>query len=146
MTGTVTNRSGAPVKDVLIEVWQVNADGAFPDHGDVEAEVRGWGRIIPDFETDEFSFETVKPGAVSGRDGHRIKPHLNLWLVACGINIRLNTRISFGGEAGASGDDPVLNLIEQEHLRNMLITRGDGDIYRFKISLQDENETVFFNV
>jgi protocatechuate 3,4-dioxygenase alpha subunit len=60
--------------------------------------------------------------------------------------MRLNTRISFGGEAGASGDDPVLNLIKQVHLRNTLIARADANIYRFKISLQGENETVFFDV
>ena len=54
----------SPVKDVLIEVWQANADGLyahpeFPD--EAEQGFRGWGRVITDFETGESGFDTVKP-------------------------------------------------------------------------------------
>lgn len=38
-------------------------------------------------------------------------PHLNLWVVARGINIGLNTRMYFADEQAANEQDPVLNLI-----------------------------------
>ena len=66
--GRVIDGMGAPVKDVLLEAWQANAAGiyAHPEHpGEVEEGFRGWGRIITDFETGEWTFETVKPGAVA---------------------------------------------------------------------------------
>lgn len=146
VTGTVTDGTGAPVKDVLIEVWQANAAGIYPGKGEVEDGFRGWGRVVPDFESGKFSFETVKPGSVMGRNGRAMAPHLNLWLVARGINIGLNTRMYFGDESDANAKDPVLNLVEQAHRRETLIARVDGDSYYFNICLQGDSETVFFDV
>ncbi len=146
VTGTVTDGTGAPVKDVLIEVWQANAAGIYPGAGEVEDGFRGWGRVIPDFDTGVFDIETVKPGVIMGRDGRKMAPHLNLWLVARGINVGLNTRMYFGDEEAANAADPVLSLIEQAHRRQTLIARADGNRYHFDIRLQGENETVFFDV
>jgi len=146
VTGIVTDGTGAPVKDVLIEVWQANNAGTYAGHGDVEEGFRGWGRVIPDFETGEFSFETVKPGPVTGPDGHVAAPHLNLWLVSRGINTGLNTRMYFHEEGAANTADPVLNLIEQPDRRATLVAKGAGANYRFDISLQGDDETVFFDV
>lgn len=154
VTGMVTDGTGAPVRDVLIEVWQANASGVYPGHGTdggtdggtVEAGFRGWGRVVPDFETGAFAFQTVKPGAVAGRGGRLMAPHLNLWLVARGINVGLNTRMYFGDEEAANAADPVLSLIEQVHRRATLIARPEGDAYRFDIRLQGDGETVFLDV
>ncbi|SFU20895.1 protocatechuate 3,4-dioxygenase subunit alpha [Sedimentitalea nanhaiensis] len=146
VTGRVIDGTGAPVKDVLIEVWQANAKGVYPGSGDVEDGFRGWGRVIPDFGTGAYSFETVKPGAVQGRNDRPMAPHLNLWLVARGINIGLNTRMYFDDEETANAADPVLNLIEQTHRRNTLIARAEGNTYHFDIRLQGDGETVFFDL
>ncbi|WP_400082259.1 protocatechuate 3,4-dioxygenase subunit alpha [Yoonia sp. R78084] len=145
VTGIVTDGTGAPVKDVLIEIWQANAAGIYAGAGDVEEGFRGWGRVIPDFDTGKFTFETVKPGPVTGTDGRTAAPHLNLWLVARGINVGLNTRMYFDDES-ANPSDPVLNLIEQAHRRDTLIAKGEANTYEFNISLQGENETVFLDV
>lgn len=175
--GLVIDGMGSPVKDVLLEVWQANADGIYPtpDGAAVEDGFRGWGRVITDFESGDWSFETVKPGPVAGRhpmssgvarrvrDTHpdwmgraeeaaaRMAPHLNFWLVARGINIGLNTRMYFPDEAEANAADPVLNLIEWEKRRATLIaTRGDDKdgmpVYLFEIRLQGDGETVFFDI
>lgn len=146
VTGQVTDGVGALVKDVLIEVWQANAAGIYPGKGTVENGFRGWGRVISDFDTGVFSFETVKPGAVAGRDGRMMAPHLNLWLVARGINVGLNTRMYFGDEAAVNATDPVLNLIENAHRRETLVARADGNVYHFDICLQGDDETVFFDI
>ncbi len=151
--GVVTDGIGAPVKDVMLEVWQANASGiyAHPEHpGEVEDGFRGWGRVISDFNTGEWFFDTVKPGAVMGRSGRPMAPHINLWIVARGINIGLNTRIYFDDEAEANAADPVINLIEWESRRKTIIAnRSEKDgkvVYRFDIRLQGENETVFFDI
>lgn len=151
--GLVIDGTGSPVKDVLLEVWQANADGhyAHPEGGgEVEDGFRGWGRVITDFATGEWGFETVKPGPVPGRNGSRQAPHLNLWIVARGINVGLNTRMYFPDEEQANAADPVLNLIEWENRRATLIARRedrDGQtVYRFDIRLQGDGETVFFDI
>ena len=146
VTGTVTDGTGAPVKDILIEVWQANAAGIYPGTGEVEDGFLGWGRVTPDFETGVFSFETMKPGKVTGPDARPMAPHLNLWLVARGINVGLNTRMYFGDEDEANAADPVLTLIEQPLRRETLIARADGNAYHFDIRLQGESETVFFDL
>ncbi|MFL4472226.1 protocatechuate 3,4-dioxygenase subunit alpha [Tateyamaria armeniaca] len=145
VTGSVTDGTGAPVRDILIEIWQANAAGVYPGQGDVEDGFRGWGRVIPDFETGVFSFETVKPGNVPGCNGQPMAPHLNLWLVARGINVGLNTRMYFADEKAANEVDPVLTLVEPGR-RDTLMARGDAGTYRFDISLQGKDETVFFDV
>lgn len=144
--GRVTDGTGAAVRDVLIETWQANAAGAYPGAGPVEDGFRGWGRVIPDFDTGEWVVETIKPGAVTDRDGRKMAPHISLWLVARGINTGLNTRLYFGDEKDANTNDPVLNLIEQAHRRDTLIATPESDGYRFDISLQGDAETVFFDV
>jgi protocatechuate 3,4-dioxygenase alpha subunit len=176
--GMVYDGTGSPVKDVLIEVWQANAAGiyAHPEDrrsGEVEEGFRGWGRVISDFDTGLWRFETVKPGGVPARAGmsnlrpaseeeqkdahgrghqglRAMAPHLNLWTVARGVNIGLSTRMYFGDEAEPNGKDPVLNLVEQVDRRATLIaerTVRDGKpVYRFDIRLQGEGETVFLDV
>ena len=151
--GLVIDGTGSPIKDVLLEAWQANADGhyAHPEGGGpVEDGFRGWGRVITDFETGEWAFDTVKPGPVPGREGAIQAPHLSLWIVARGINVGLNTRIYFEDEAEANAADPVLNMIEWERRRPTLIAkrseRNGKPVYRFDIHMQGEDETVFFDI
>ena len=150
--GQVIDGTGSPIKDVLLEAWQANAAGiyAHPEGGAVEDGFRGWGRVITDFDTGEWAFETVKPGAVMGRGGKMMAPHINLWIVARGINVGLNTRMYFDDEAAANAADPVINLIEWENRRATLIAkRSERDgmpVYRFDIRVQGTDETVFFDV
>ncbi|SMX31599.1 protocatechuate 3,4-dioxygenase subunit alpha [Actibacterium lipolyticum] len=153
--GLVIDGMGAPVKDVMLEAWQANAAGIYahpedPRNAEVEDGFRGWGRIITDFETGVWGFDTIKPGATPGRNGSVQAPHINLWIVARGINIGLNTRLYFEDEADANANDPVINLVEQVDRRDTLVakrTEVDGKVvYRFDITLQGEGETVFLDI
>ena len=154
--GRVFDGIGTVLKDVLIESWQANAEGRYAHPADrqpgkpVDPDFRGWGRSCTDFDSGVYSFETIKPGPVIGRNGRVMAPHINLWIVARGINLGLNTRLYFGDEAEANAKDPVLNLIEWEARRATLVAaREDRDgraLYRFDIRLQGEGETVFFDV
>ena len=148
--GRVIDGTGAPVKDVLLETWQANAAGIYahaedPRHSQVEDGFRGWGRVITNFETGEFTFDTIKPGSVPGRNGATQAPHISIWIVARGINVGLNTRMYFDDEDNSA--DPVINLIEQQQRRETLLAKRQSDgTYLFEIYLQGDKETVFFDV
>ncbi len=153
--GRVLDGTGTPVRDALIEIWQANSQGRYNHPADrqsrpLDGDFRGWGRTGADFTTGLYRFDTIKPGAVSGRNGRMMAPHINVWIVSRGINIGLHTRLYFSDEKEANAADPVLNLIEQEERRNTLIARRterDGKVvYVFDIVLQGENETVFLDI
>ncbi|PWK61727.1 protocatechuate 3,4-dioxygenase subunit alpha [Roseicyclus mahoneyensis] len=151
--GLVIDGTGSPIKDVLLEAWQANAAGhyAHPEGGGkVEDGFRGWGRVITDFDTGQWGFDTVKPGPVPGRNGTVQAPHISLWIVARGINLGLHTRLYFEDEGAANAADPILNGIEWERRRPTLIARradrDDKAVYRFDIRIQGDQETVFFEI
>jgi protocatechuate 3,4-dioxygenase, alpha subunit len=150
--GCVLDATGAPVRDVLLEVWQADANGIYPHPEDPRAAncapgFKGWGRVITDFDTGLWAFDTIKPGPVGGRGAQAQAPHISLWLVARGINIGLNTRMYFPDEAAANASDPVLNSIEHPTRRQTLIaTLTAPDTYRFDMRLQGDGETVFIDV
>ncbi len=153
--GLVIDGFGAPMKDTLIEVWQADANGvhAHPDdprHGEVARGFRGWGRVITDFDTGLFAFETVKPGRVMGAGGRLQAPHLSLWIVSRGINVGLQTRLYFDDEVEANAEDPALAMIEQADRRQTLVAersmRDGKPVYRFDIRVQGDRETVFFDL
>jgi protocatechuate 3,4-dioxygenase alpha subunit len=152
--GRVIDGSGTPLRDVLLEIWQANAAGKYRHPADrqdkpLDDAFRGWGRACSDFETGVWFFDTVKPGIVEGRRGRPMAPHVNLWIVARGINLGLNTRMYFSDEAEANARDPVLNQIEWEVRRQTLIgqreDRAGSTVYRFDIHIQGPRETVFFD-
>lgn len=155
LEGRVLDGTGTPLRDVLLEIWQANAAGRYNHPADrspgaIDEDFRGWGRAGSDFDTGLIAFETIKPGAAVDKTGRKCAPHVNVWIVARGINIGLNTRIYFSDEEAANAADPVLNLIEQPVRRSTLIAkrseRAGKVVYDFTINLQGPDETVFFDV
>jgi protocatechuate 3,4-dioxygenase alpha subunit len=155
--GRVLDGSGAPCRDVLLEIWQANAAGRYHHPADRQSDkpldptFRGWGRTGTDFTTGLYQFETIKPGPVIGRRGYKpMAPHINLWLAARGINIGLATRIYFDDEAVLNEQDPVLRMLEPAERRETLMARREerdgATVYVFDIRLQGGRETVFFGV
>ena len=153
--GRVLDGSGTPIRDVLVEIWQANADGKYAHPADRQAKAldkdfRGWGRASSDFDSGVYRFETIKPGKVMGRNGRVMAPHITFWIVARGINIGLNTRMYFADEEQANAVDPVLNLIELEVRRKTLLAhksnRDGAVVYTFDVIVQGENETVFLDI
>lgn len=150
ITGRVLDGTGTPLKDALVEIWQADAEGLYNSpselRGTADPNFTGWGRSACDGTTGEFRFETVKPGRVPFKDGRKMAPHVNFWIVARGINLGLNTRMYFGDEQAANAEDPVLMRIEHRVRVPTLIAAVDGSACRFDIHLQGEKETVFFDI
>ena len=145
IVGSVLDGTGWALRDVLIESWQSDANGAFPGQAGADPNFTGFCRFAADADTGEFTLRTVKPGAYSGSNGAQSAPHISLWIVSRGVNIGLNTRIYFSD--CDNSDDPVLRRIEQAHRVNTLVAQKSGDgRYRFDIRLQGPGETVFLDV
>ncbi len=138
--GIVLDGSGAPVKDAMLELYQADSLGRVGEH-------MLWARAAAAFETGEFRFDTVRPGALVWREGRMQAPHLTLLVFARGINIHLHTRMYFPEDGAAHALDPALSRIEQTHRRATLIAEKQREgAYRFTIRLQGEQETVFFDM
>ena len=154
VTGRVFDGSGTPLKDVLVEIWQADAQGLYNSphetRGKADPNFAGWGRQPVDPNTGEFRFETIKPGRVPYPDGRPMAPHITFWIVSRGINMGLHTRLYFGDEETANAECPVLARIEHKiRVPTLIAARSDkGGVptYTFDIRLQGDNETVFFDI
>lgn len=139
--GMVRDGTGHPVRDAVIELWQAGPSGHYNEPG-----FSGFGRASADFHTGLFRFETLRPGAVTERNGQLSAPHVNLLILARGINIHLHTRCYLPDNPAVLDTDPVLASLEMKERRKTLVARAeDTNRYRFDIILQGEAETVFFD-
>lgn len=74
LSGIVRNVKGEPVRNALVEIWQVGAKGAYLHTGDQRHEMRdqsfqGYGRFLTDSKG-RYYFRTVKPVPYPGRAPH----------------------------------------------------------------------------
>jgi protocatechuate 3,4-dioxygenase alpha subunit len=148
LTFRVLDGEGTPVPDAMIELWQADSDGDYGRRGGSEggATFGGFGRLAT-AKDGSCTFETIKPGCVSGPSGTVQSPHINVSILGRGILKRLSTRLYFAGEP-ANDADPVLALVP-ENRRATLLAQPDparkGN-WIFVVRLRGEGETVFFDV
>lgn len=150
--GTVYDGAGEVVPDAMIEVWQASPSGRYAHPEDDREDLpldegfEGFGRFGSDPDG-TFSFVTVKPGCVPGPDGASMQaPHIAVSVFARGLLKRLVTRIYFPDEAETNGQDPILLSVEDPDLRETLVAREEGDVFRFDVYLQGDRQTAFFDV
>jgi protocatechuate 3,4-dioxygenase alpha subunit len=148
LTGQVFDGDGQAVPDALLEIWQADGAGRYPQRSEAAAAFRGFGRSDTRHADDCFRFESVKPGRVTGPGGAPQAPHVCVRIFARGLLTHLSTRVYFADEAAANEADPVLRLVPAERRGTLLATRAEtGEsvaTYRWNIVLQGAGETVFF--
>ena len=149
LTGRVLELGAKPTWNIVLEIWQPDANGIFRHPLDARAaEVDpgfwGWGRART-AQDGWYRFKTVLPGAYGGR-----APHINCTVLGIGLTRRLLTTIFFS-DAPAAVRDPVLDCVSDPVLRQRLFARRDPSLdaadlpaYRFDIVLRGEGETPFF--
>jgi protocatechuate 3,4-dioxygenase beta subunit len=74
LTGRVLDARGQPIRNALVEIWQVDHHGAYLHDGTSNREKRdqnfqGFGRFLTG-STGEYYFRTIKPVAYPGRTPH----------------------------------------------------------------------------
>lgn len=146
--GSVLDGEGHPVPDAMIETWQADPDGRFPQpegRRGGSSNFRGFGRCATD-ANGRFAIRTLLPGPVPSDDGAAHAPHVDVSVFARGLLTRLVTRIYFPEGTAAHAVDPVLSGVTDPEARATLIAERTDDGYRFDIHLQGERETVFFDL
>ena len=137
---------GLPVPDAVIELWQADADGNYPDSTYSDTGFRGFGRM-PTSEDGACRFETIKPGRVKGAGNTMQAPHVNVSVMARGLLKRLATRVYFAEEP-SNAVDTVLASVPESRRWTLFAHRdaGQASLWRFDVRLRGEGETVFFDV
>lgn len=147
MTVRVLDGDGAPISDAMIELWQGDSTGNYPNQSSsTQQSFTGFGRMATN-EDGSCTFETIKPGRVPGPAGKRQAPHISVSLFGRGLQNRLATRIYFANYP-ANSEDPILALVPETR-RSTLFARPDPvhiGRWIFEIRLRGEGETVFFDV
>jgi protocatechuate 3,4-dioxygenase alpha subunit len=127
VTGRVVQVDGRPLDNLVLEIWQADAEGRFDN-----PDFFGWGRAATD-ANGVYLFRTIRPGATEGR-----APHINFLLLYSGLMRQLQTVMFFD-----DARDPVLDAVKA---RERLIAKREApNRYRFDIRLRGEGETPFFD-
>ena len=143
IAGCVRQEDGAPLDNLVLEIWQADANGIYghpadPRHADADPDFCGWGRAATD-KAGNYAFRTVRPGAPRGR-----ARHVNVMLMFSGLMRILKTTLFFPGEK-ANDADPVYAVVPAAR-RPLLVAREEAPgRYRFDLKLRGENETPFFD-
>jgi protocatechuate 3,4-dioxygenase, alpha subunit len=145
--GRVYDGAGKPVPDAVLEIWQADAHGRYPNDPDgviasPPAEFSGFGRVPTD-ATGTFSFRTIKPGRVPGPAGKLQAPHLSLQIFMRGLLKPVHTRLYFPGDP-ANAEDPVLALVPEARRASLIAKQDKPAQLTWDVRLQGQDETVFF--
>jgi protocatechuate 3,4-dioxygenase alpha subunit len=135
ISGRVTQEDGAPLDNLVIEIWQADSQGIYrhpadPRHAQADLDFLGWGRAATD-KDGRYRFRTIRPGAPAGR-----APHINFMIMYSGLMRILKTTLFFD-----LSSDPVLSSVPQER-QKLLVAKGS---YEFNIRLRGKDETPFFD-
>lgn len=102
LSGRVLDAQGNPVRNALVEIWQVDGRGAYlhtkdPNHPQYDTNFQGFGRFLTG-STGEYYFRTIKPVPYPGRT-----PHIHVKLKR-GDKHLLTTQCYIAGEPGNDRD------------------------------------------
>jgi protocatechuate 3,4-dioxygenase alpha subunit len=143
----VLDGDGVPVPDALIELYQADADGKYPDaqHATSSDVFCGFGRMPTD-ERGACEFRTIRPGLVSDERTGRQASHINVCVFARGLLRHLYTRAYFARDPDIA-TDPLLSAVAPSRRETLLALPGDRPgAWTFEIRLQGDRETVFFDL
>jgi len=145
ITGSIFDGNSNTISDAMIELWQADANGNYrtlPVNKKNDG-FTGFGRLgTGTNDAHSFTFETIKPGALSGQS-----PHINAILFMRGSLQALYTRIYFSDEA--NDHDSLLNAVDNARRQTLIAERKEVNgmvVYEFDIYMQGEKETIFFEV
>lgn len=120
LTGTVRNINGEPIKNALVEIWQVDgfgnyihSRGANRKASQKDSNFQGYGRFVTDLEGGYY-FRTIKPVTYPGRT-----PHIHV-AVSQGDKRFLTTQCYVKGHEMNEGDG-ILRRIRDDRQRESVV-------------------------
>jgi len=118
LSGRVLDIKGSPVRNALVEIWQVDNKGSYLHTGDPrnknrDTHFQGFGRFLTNSKG-EYYFRTIKPVSYPGRS-----PHIHVAVKLKGKK-RLVTQCYVKGDA-QNARDGVLRRIQDQKQRESVI-------------------------
>ena len=118
LTGKVTDIKGNPIRNALVEIWQVDNNGIYihsrgGKREKLDSNFQGYGKFLTDSKGN-YSFRTLKPSPYSGRT-----PHIHMAVSAKGQR-KLTTQCYVKGEP-RNKKDFILKRVQGKKERNSLI-------------------------
>ena len=118
LTGKVLTKSGSPLPNAVVEIWQCDANGAYLHSRSGQRDKRdknfqGFGRFTTN-RKGEYYFRTIKPVPYPGRT-----PHIHVAVLHKGKRV-LTTQL-YIKDHKMNARDGVRRSIPDEKLRNMLM-------------------------
>ena len=118
LSGKVTDTKGSPLRNTLVEIWQVDNNGVYihsrgGSREKLDSNFQGYGKFLTDSKG-RYSFRTLRPSPYSGRT-----PHIHMAVSAKGER-KLTTQCYVEGEP-RNQKDFILKRIKDSAVRDSLI-------------------------
>jgi len=118
LSGKVTDIKGNPLRNTLVEIWQVDHNGVYlhtrgGSRAKLDSNFQGYGRFLTDSKGNYF-FRTLKPSPYSGRT-----PHIHMAVSAKGEK-KFTTQCYIKGEP-RNQKDFILKRVKDLKARESLI-------------------------
>lgn len=118
LSGKVTDVKGNPLRNALVEIWQVDNNGVYihsrgGSRDKLDSNFQGYGKFLTDSKG-RYSFRTLRPSPYSGRT-----PHIHMAVSAKGQR-KLTTQCYVEGEP-KNQKDFILKRVKGSKERNSLI-------------------------
>lgn len=119
LSGRVLDRRGEPLRNAVVEIWQVDNNSAYLHQGSVNRDKRdgnfqGFGRFLTG-STGEYYFRTIKPVLYPGR----LAPHIHFAIKLKGKD-KYTTQCYIKGHPGNERDS-ILRAIADARARESVI-------------------------
>ncbi|MBX7131519.1 MAG: hypothetical protein K1X67_02460 [Fimbriimonadaceae bacterium] len=119
LSGRIVDALGHPVRNALIEIWQVDANGAYLHSGSDNREkfdknFQGYGRFLTD-STGAYYFRTIKPVAYPGRT-----PHIHVKVSKKNQEL-LTTQCYIKGEPRNTNDGVLLGIADARARASVIV-------------------------
>jgi protocatechuate 3,4-dioxygenase beta subunit len=119
LSGRILDQRGAPVRNAVVEIWQVDNNAAYLHTGTVNKEKRdrnfqGFGRFVTGSKG-EYYFRTIKPVVYPGRQA----PHIHFAVKMTGHE-KFTTQCYIKGHPG-NANDFVLKAIRDAKARESVM-------------------------
>ena len=118
LTGRILDSAGNPLRNALVEIWQVDGKGVYlhtaDTHAQRDANFQGFGRFLTG-SSGEYYFRTVKPVPYPGRT-----PHIHFAIKLKGRD-KFTTQCYIKGEPGNERDGVLRAIRDPKALESVMV-------------------------
>jgi protocatechuate 3,4-dioxygenase beta subunit len=119
LSGRILDSRGQPIRSAVVEIWQVDNNGAYLHTGSVngdkrDANFQGFGRFLTG-STGEYLFRTIKPVPYPGRT-----PHIHFAVKMKGRE-KFTTQCYIKGEPGNERDMILRNIRDLKARESVIV-------------------------